>query len=168
MPPRQYHDAGIQTIGDQARKTVLEKVDSIIWLIGNYKWNIATFLLHFCTAQSPEQARTSKLWDAIFHTPALTEILLEHHGELGDLHVKPFLRCIEVELEAPISHRFGPFNPDVRYMFWQQEIGRFKIFDSVRLASSISTTCRSWIFDRCVVRLVVNRWNYLNSEKTRR
>ena len=29
-----------------------------------------------------------------------------------DLHVKPLLRCIEVELEALISHRFGPFNPE--------------------------------------------------------
>lgn len=122
MPPRQleyiYRDAGTQT-GDQTRETVREKVDSIIGLMRNYRWNIATFLLHFCTAQFPipgtrahtPQARTSKLWDAIFHTPALTKILLEHHGELGDLHVKPLLRCIGVEIEALISHRFGSFNP---------------------------------------------------------
>jgi hypothetical protein len=94
-------------------------VDSIIGLMRNYRWNIATFLLHFCTAQFPipgtgahTPARTSKLWDAIFHTLALTKILLEHHGELGDLHVKPLLRCIGLEIEALISHRFGPFNPE--------------------------------------------------------
>jgi hypothetical protein len=80
---------------------------------------MATFLLHYCTAQSPipgkrahtPQTRTSNLWDAIFHTPALTDVLLEHRGKLGDLHLKPLLRCIGVEIEALINNHFGAFNP---------------------------------------------------------
>jgi hypothetical protein len=72
----------------------------------------ATFLYCPVSDSRNRGSYTSKLWDAIFHTLALTKILLEHHGELGDLHVKPLLRCIGLEIEALISHRFGPFNPE--------------------------------------------------------
>jgi hypothetical protein len=137
MPPGTYRDAETQTAElsstheDQTRSTVREKVDSILGLMHDFKWNITTFLLHFCTAENPRagahtpQKRTSKLWDAIFHTPALTKVLLEHRGELGELHVKPLLRCIEVEVEALIDHRFGTFNP-------KQTVAELKLDTAIR------------------------------------